>query len=196
MSKDEVELPLFPLHTVLFPGGRLPLRIFEARYTDMVSRCLKENIGFGVCLIGEGDEVGSATMHAVGTSALIVDWHSGEDGLLGIVVQGEQRFEIRSSRRQKDGLYLGMVHFHPPEPEATVPRIRQPLATLLEKIIAEVGADYLDDEPAYNDAHWVGYRLAELLPLALAQRQYLLELTDPVRRLEILDPLVASLAAE
>jgi Lon protease-like protein len=196
MNQDEVELPLFPLHTVLFPGGRLPLRIFETRYTDMVSRSLKENIGFGVCLIGKGDEVGPATMHAVGTAASIIDWHSGQDGLLEIVVRGERRFEIRSSRRQKDGLYLGAVHFHPPEPKATVPRLRQPLAALLEKIIAEVGTDYLDDEPAYNDAHWVGYRLAELLPLAPVQRQYLLELTDPVRRLEILDPLVASLAAK
>jgi len=97
-----VQIPLFPLNTVLFPGGPLPLRIFEARYVDMVSSCLKEDSPFGVLLIRDGGETGNATTHEIGTLARIVDWYQGSDGLLGVTAVGEQRFRLLSSHRQDD----------------------------------------------------------------------------------------------
>src|SRR5215472_14441288 len=101
------ELALFPLNTVLFPGGALPLRIFETRYLDMVSRCLKEGQGFGVCLIREGAETGAAKIHMAGTLAEIGDWSRGEDSLLHILVRGTRRFRVSALRQQPDGLNLG-----------------------------------------------------------------------------------------
>ena len=99
-----MEIPLFPLNTVLFPGGPLPLRIFESRYIDMISRCMKHDSPFGVLLIREGQEAGPATMHTVGTLATVTDWYQGSDGLLGITAIGSERFELLSADRQHDGL--------------------------------------------------------------------------------------------
>lgn len=190
------EIPIFPLQTVLYPGGPLSLRIFETRYLDMVSRCLKQDQGFGVCLIREGQEAGPAKVHPTGTLARIRDWSTGEDGLLNILARGERRFRIQSHRSQADGLNLGEVDWLPDEPIANLPEERSDLADLLRQIIQQVGAPYKDEDNAYGDAGWVGCRLAELIPLSLPQRQYLLELNDPVKRLEILSTLVQSLAAK
>ena len=104
-----MEVPLFPLRTVLFPGGPLPLRIFEQRYLDMISSCLKRDEPFGVVLIRSGSEVGSAEVYDSGTLARITDWYQGSDGLLGITATGTDRFRIRSSSRQPDGLLIGDV---------------------------------------------------------------------------------------
>lgn len=190
------EIPLFPLQTVLYPGGPLSLRIFETRYLDMVSRCLKQEQGFGVCLIREGKEAGPAKVHPTGTLARIRDWSRGEDGLLNILARGERRFHIQSHRSQADGLNLGEVEWLPDELPASLPGERADLVDLLRQIIQQVGAPYTDEEGAYGDAGWVGCRLSELLPLGLAQRQYLLELNDPLKRLEILSTLVQSLASK
>ena len=190
------EIPIFPLQTVLHPGGPLSLRIFEPRYLDMVSRCLKDEVGFGVCLIREGSETGPAKVHETGTLARIKDWSQGQDGLLHILAWGEGRFRIQSQRRQADGLNLGAVEWLPDEPRAEVPDARRELAELLRQILQQVEGPYLGVETHYADAGWVGYRLAELLPLSLPQRQYLLELNDPVKRLEILSTLVESLATK
>ncbi|HEY7377666.1 MAG TPA: LON peptidase substrate-binding domain-containing protein, partial [Steroidobacteraceae bacterium] len=103
-DKPIEEIALFPLNTVLFPGGPLPLRIFEPRYIDMVRRCLREQRGFGVVLIRSGNEVGPAEFESVGTLARIVDFHALSDGLLGLVNVGERRFRVISRRRQDDGL--------------------------------------------------------------------------------------------
>jgi Lon protease-like protein len=92
---------------VLFPGGPLPLRIFEARYLDMISRCLKTDTPFGVLLIRDGDETGAARTHTVGTLARIVDWYQGSDGLLGVTAAGEQRFRLLDVGIQPDGLNAG-----------------------------------------------------------------------------------------
>ena len=187
------EIPIFPLQTVLFPDGPLPLRIFETRYLDMVSRCLKEERGFGVCLIAEGQETGVARTHAVGTEATIRDWGPGPEGLLHILARGGRRFRLRSTRTQADGLNLGEVDWLLEE-TAPLPEAALPLAELLRGIVTQLEDRY--PSPEYGDAGWVAYRLAELLPISLSQRQYLLELNDSGKRLEILGTLVKSLAVE
>ena len=185
---------MFPLETVLFPDGPLPLRIFEPRYLDMVSRCLKQDQGFGVCLIQKGAEAGRVNAFTVGTLARITDWSGGEDGMLHIVVCGGDRFRVLETHSQADGLNLAEVEWLPAEPVTLLPESAYPLAELLRQILAQVPEHYRGIEPHYDDASWVGYRLAELLPLSLGQRQYFLELNDPLKRLEILQTLVESLA--
>lgn len=184
------EIALFPLNTVLFPGGALPLRIFETRYIDMVSRCMKGVQGFGVCLIQEGHETGKAKMHRVGTLAEISDWNRGEDGLLNILVRGGQRFQVLSTRIQGDGLNLGEVTMLPVDTLLPVPEAQKQLPEILRQVLQQLEAD--QNQVDYADAGWVANRLAEVLPISLPQRQYLLE-SEPVKRLEILETLVQSL---
>jgi len=188
-----LEIPLFPLQTVLFPGGPLPLRIFEPRYVDMISRCLKSGIGFGVLLIQSGEETGPASTHDLGTVATIVDWDQLNDGTLGVVVLGGARFLLRSARRQDDGLRLGVVELLEPEPVAPLPERFHDMARLLEGVFEDLGPHYRHVTPEFGDAGWVGCRLAELLPIELEQKQHCLELFDPVGRLEYLEPLLKGL---
>jgi uncharacterized protein len=188
-----LEIPLFPLHTVLFPGGPLPLRIFEPRYVDMISRCLKTGIGFGVLLIRSGGETGPAQPHDIGTVASIVDWDQLSDGTLGVVVLGGARFMLRSVRRQEDGLNLGEVDLLEAEPRVTLPARFEGMARLLEGVFEDLGPHYRHVRPDFGDAGWVGCRLAELLPIELEQKQHCLELSEPVRRLEYLEPLLQGL---
>ncbi|HSN18010.1 MAG TPA: LON peptidase substrate-binding domain-containing protein [Gammaproteobacteria bacterium] len=188
------EIPLFPLNTVLFPRGALPLRIFETRYLDMVSDCLKRDQGFGVCLIQEGKETGKAKMHTVGTLAEIGDWSRGEDGLLHIVAQGKRRLKVAKVRTQGDGLNLGEVEILPEDPLLPVPDTQRMLPEILRQVLQQAEVEYPAVE--YADAAWVGNRLAEVLPISLPQRQYLLEVDDPLKRLEILATLVQSLSVQ
>lgn len=189
---SETEIPLFPLHTVLFPGGPLPLRIFETRYIDMVSACMKSSTGFGVCLIREGKEVGAAaSTHDVGTVALIQDWHQRHDGLLGITVRGEQRFELCSVRVQSDQLCWAKVDLLAPEPPMQVPARHLVLVDVLRRTLDSIGSHYAQMPTHYADASWVGYRLAELLPLKLSQKQYFLQIDDPVQRLDGISALLS-----
>ena len=185
-----VEVPLFPLKTVLFPGGPLPLRVFEPRYLDMISRCLKEGRGFGVVLIREGDEVGAASTYEVGTMAEIVDWYQGSDGLLGVTAEGRERFRITAARRQRDGLSIGTVDFLNPEPRVPLPERFGAMARILEEVMDDLGSHYQEIAKSYQDASWVGYRFAEILPLPLEQKQQYLEMNDPERRLDLLRPLL------
>lgn len=184
------EIPLFPLKTVLFPGGPLPLRIFEARYVDMVKRCLREQQGFGVVLIREGDETGAAEFHEVGTIARIVDFHAMPDGLLGLMTRGEHRFRVQSHARQRDGLNVGNVAFFEVETPQPLAAEFRPLAELLEKLWPELGETYASVEQRFDDAHWVGFRLAEILPLSPQSRQYCLELENAEERLKLLSGVV------
>jgi uncharacterized protein len=188
-----LEIALFPLQTVLFPGGPLPLRIFEPRYVDMISRCLKTGVGFGVLLIEAGSEVGPASTHDVGTIANIVDWDQLTDGTLGVVVVGGSRFVLRSSRRQEDGLNLGVVDLLEPELSVSLPERFHDMARLLESVFEDLGPHYRHVAPDFADAGWVGCRLAELLPIDLHHKQHCLELSDPVGRLEYLAPLLKGL---
>lgn len=191
---DELRIPLFPLHTVLYPGGPLPLRIFEPRYLDMVSACLRQSSGFGVCLIRSGNEVGrAATTYDIGTLAMITYWHMGHDGLLGITGCGQQRFRILSEEVQPNQLTMAEVELIPNEPEADIPAEYLPLVDLLRQMIEQIGHHYTAIPKKYADAGWVGCRLAELLPLGLAQKQYLLQINSPVQRLERLAAVIEQL---
>ena len=193
MSGTDVEVPLFPLRTVLFPDGPLPLRIFETRYLDMVGRCLKQDLGFGVVASMSGVGTDPDQIQQIGTLARIVDWYQFDDGLLGITAIGETRFLIKDLRRQSDGLNLGRVEFLEPESAMTIPDRFYPLLTLLETMLNELEAQYRYIDKRFEDASWVGCRLAELLPLSLDQKQVRLEVSDPVQRLEILTRLVEAL---
>jgi len=185
------QLPLFPLNVVLFPGGPLPLRIFETRYLDMVRRCLRESTGFGVVLIRAGAEAGGdASFVDIGTEATIVDFDRLEGGLLGITCRGRGRFRVLDAGRQDDGLYVGRVEPLPPEPALAVGPDFGFLSDALRHVLPELGELYAGIEPHYDDAAWVGCRLAELLPLAAADKQGLLEMTDPLARLAAIAPLI------
>lgn len=177
------ELPLFPLQTVLLPGGRLALRVFEARYLDMVARCLRGANRFGVVAIREGAEVGAATTYDHGTSAEIVDWHQEPGGLLGILAAGREPFRLLSTRREPDGLYVGSVAWLDSLPPQQLSLVHEPLAALLRRIMEPLPL-YHGVAPSFDDAAWVGGRLIELLPLPLELKQLLLEMPDPNERLE------------
>ncbi|MGA0102709.1 MAG: LON peptidase substrate-binding domain-containing protein [Steroidobacteraceae bacterium] len=191
MSATTRQLPLFPLNLVLFPGGPLPLRIFETRYVDMVRRCLREESGFGVVCITEGPEAaGKTSFHAVGTEAKIIDFNRLEDGLLGITCLGQRRFRVLEAWRAEDGLNLGRVEEIAPEPNLAVPPEFAFVADAARKILPELGDLYAQVRPAYDDAAWVGYRLAEVLPISLADKQALLEMDDPLARLAAFAPVI------
>jgi Lon protease-like protein len=185
-----VEIPLFPLNAVLFPGGPLPLRIFEPRYTDMVRRCTRERSAFGVVRIRAGDEAGSvAETAAVGTSARIVDFYQLPDGLLGITCHGEQRFRLQGRRRADDGLNFGTIEWIAPAAAEPVPPALEYFVELLRAVLPKLG-DLYDSLPRhFDDASWVGARVAEILPISLPEKQACLEL-DGVARLERLAPLL------
>ncbi len=184
------ELPLFPLNTVLFPGGVMPLRIFETRYLDMVSACLRTDAGFGVVSIHQGSETGHqpVSIHPVGTLARIVDFDAMEDGLLGITCLGVQRLRVVGHRVQSDQLLLGQVQWLADDPLQTPASNHQPLVRALRDLLesAEWAAQSRFLVPDWEDAAWIGNRLAELLPLPLSVRQALLEMTEPRQRLDLL----------
>ncbi|MFC4308994.1 LON peptidase substrate-binding domain-containing protein [Steroidobacter flavus] len=180
-------LPLFPLNTVLFPGGPLRLRIFEPRYLDMVSRCMRENSSFGVALITEGREAGgTARTTTIGTTARIVDFERLDDGLLGITARGGQRFTILEVKTQADGLNIADVEWIADEPAMEIPDDLAILAELLKQAFVQVGAVYGDEPPHYESATWVGMRLAEILPLPMPEKQQCLEMDNAVERLRLL----------
>lgn len=184
---DSSIIALFPLHTVLFPGGPLPLRIFETRYTDMVRRCMRTQEPFGVVLIQEGDEAGVvATTATVGCTARIVDFHTLHDGLLGISCVGERKFRVLRVWRADDGLNMGEVEWLPVEPELPVPADCERLVTTLRRALEELAEHYENVERKFDDAAWIGARIAELLPIELADKQALLELDDPIERIRSL----------
>ncbi len=184
------DVPLFPLNTVLFPGGRLPLRIFESRYMDMAKVCLRDGSPFGVCLIRDGAEVGSpATPVEVGCLARIGAWDMPQLGLLHVTAHGEQRFRILQRRVQGDGLARADVELISQDADAAIPESCAPCVRLLERVIEQQSALF---EPPHklDSASWVSSRLAELLPLPLAAKQELLEIADARTRIERLNALL------
>ena len=186
------DLPLFPLRTVLFPGGDLRLRVFEPRYLDLVRQCSRDGSPFGVALILEGVEAGGPALPAAtGTLARIVDFYTLPDGLLGLRCVGESRFRVRQTRMRDTGLIIGeveSVHDFAAEPVAPQHGL---LAQLLERLLDHFGGPHADAGKAQlDDAHWVGFRLAEMLPFTDEARQALLELDSAADRLDrILDAL-------
>lgn len=189
------EVALFPLHTVLFPEGPLALRIFEPRYLDMVSECLRNEQPFGVCLIASGHEAGEAAKpHLTGTFARIVDWQPGDDGLLSIRALGEQRFHVQDTRVERNQLLRGTVEPLDPEPRAALPDAHSYMIDVIDRLFEHANDLYGDVVRRSDDASWVGYRLAEVLSLPLVRRQYFLELEDPLLRLDQLDEIMRSMS--
>ena len=184
------DLPLFPLNTVLFPGGRLPLRIFEQRYMDMAKACLKDNSPFGVCLIREGREVGAPALPAaVGTLARIGAWDMPQLGMLHVTALGAQRFRILERRVQADGLARASIEVVEQELDAPVPESCRGCVKLLERVI-EQQAGLFEPPHRLDSSSWVSSRLAEILPLPLPAKQELLELSDARARIERLNALL------
>jgi uncharacterized protein len=187
MPGDAHEVPIFPLGTVLFPGGLLPLRVFETRYMDMTRECMKEEKPFGVCLIKSGSEVGEpAVPEDIGCLAHIHEWDMRELGVLNLRTQGGQRFRIRDRRVTDQGLVRANVELIEPEPSATLPADFAACANLLELVVADKSAAVFAEPHRFDDATWVGYRLTEILPVPLVAKQRLLELDDSMLRLQIL----------
>jgi Lon protease-like protein len=193
---DAGTLALFPLHTVLLPGAALDLRVFEARYLDLVRDCGRENRGFGVCMIVDGTEAGEAAAPAAwGTEARIEDFGSDPGGLLTLRVRGHRRFHVRRTRVRDNGLVVGEVEWREPDGDDELRPEHALLATLLQKILEQAGGEHANAGPAQSgDAAWVGWRLAEMLPLLPVQRQVLLQEDDPHARLQLLTEWVESLA--
>jgi len=188
---DNSVISLFPLHTVLFPGGPLPLRIFETRYTDMVRNCMREQQPFGVVLIQQGEEAGAvATTATVGCSARIADFCTLQDGLLGITCVGERRFRVVRVWREADGLNLGEVAWLGPEPQIALPDEYAKFGATVRRAVEELADHYQHVEKRFDDAAWVSARITELLPIGLNDKQLLLELDDPIARLDALLSLV------
>jgi hypothetical protein len=187
----ESALPLFPLRVVLFPGGLLPLRIFEARYVDMVGRCMREGREFGVLHIEAGGETGApAQLALVGTAARIIDFNRLEDGLLGLLCLGTRRFRLERRHTQADGLNLGDVQWLALPPPVPLAAEYRDLVPVLRGVLGEMGELAVHLRPDFDDAGWVADRFAELLPLEASAQQVLLEMDDPLERLALLAPLV------
>ena len=192
MKADPVqEIFIFPLNTVLFPGGMLPLKVFEQRYIEMTKACLRDNRPFGVCLIREGREVGTAAVpEPVGCLAVIEQWDMPQLGVFQLVTRGAGRFRIREMRVAPNHLISAAVEPIPPDDAAgeVDPLCRE----VLQAIIDKVGAECFPAPARLDDASWVGYRLAEVSPLDARVKQELLELTNAARRLERLRGLLAT----
>jgi Lon protease-like protein len=187
------QVPLFPLKSLLYPGGPLSLRIFEPRYVNMVTRCLREQAPFVVVQLLEGAEAGGGVIStaATGTEATIVDFDRLPDGLLGLTCVGGRRVRILSTEQQADGLHLAQVDDLEVDPPVAVPAEYQHLVRALRLLWARLPDIYRQWVPQqFEDAVWVGNRLSELSPFDAAIRQGLLEMTDPLERLRYLSPLV------
>ncbi len=169
------------------PGGRLPLRIFEPRYLAMVRNCLKQNAGFGVCLIKEGAEVGPTPLiFPFGILIEIIDWDRDDSGLFLIVTQGVRKFRTISTTVDDSGVMIGEVELLPLEQKTAIPARYSELAELLHRALESVGPLLDYTEADFTDAVWVGGRLVELLPMATEYRHELLAIDDPLQRLDAL----------
>ncbi len=192
-------IPLFPLQTALFIGGRLSLQIFEPRYLDMIKRCMREETGFGVVLIRQGRDARLGAedpppqVFEVGTYARIIDFNPLENGLLGIVAEGERTFQVHTTREQRDHLMMADVSWRDPEPRAPMPDRYDELVEVLKQLLAHPMIARLGLSVAYDDARQVGWRLAELLPIEAEIKQSLLQMNSPVERLSELHRLVSKL---
>jgi len=200
-------LPLFPLGSVLFPGGLLPLRIFEVRYLDMINRCHKAGTPFGVVSLTQGTEVrvaGAVTesFAPVGTLALIREFDSPQSGLLQVECLGTKRFEVRQSAQLKHGLWTAEVALLPDDLAVEVPQDLRHVADALRRLVEAVeqrrtnegeGELHLPIAPPfrYDDCSWLSNRWCELLPAPNALKQQLMTLDSPLMRLELVSDLLA-----
>jgi len=193
-----MSFPLFPLNTVLFPGCRLDLQIFEARYLDMIGRCMKQGAGFGVVAIVEGEEVGDAPEHysLVGCEALIRDWQQRPNGLLGIRVEGGRRFRVLSANVQPDQLTVAEVEWLDEQPDQPLTKEHDDLAALLEALSMHPMVSALEMGGEVNGQQELACQLAYLLPFERDQKQVLLEMDDPTVRLARIQVLLEQLQGD
>ena len=181
------QLPLFPLQSVLFPGGRLALKVFEQRYIDLTKACLAQDLPFGICAIKEGREVGvPAVPYGVGTLARIVEWDMPETGIFHLRVEGGTRFVVRGLREEKNRLLMAEAEDIGSERAQPVPAELRLTVEVIRRIMETLDGAYWGPERHFDDAAWVGYRLAEALPLKLSAKQNLLEMNDSIARLDLL----------
>lgn len=193
------ELPLFPLQTVLFPGGFLSLKVFEARYVDLIAGCLRERRSFGVVALRAGHEArrreDGGHFETIGTVAELIDVDSELSGILMVRCRGAQRFVISSSRQQTDALWL--AHTLPLADDAVLaptPALLEAVRGLASAITALKGrsaATFLEPH-RLDDAGWVANRWCEILPISLVAKQKLMELPDPMVRLQLVDDFLRS----
>ena len=196
MTGTQSGVPLFPLGTVLFPGGLLPLKIFEQRYLEMTKSCLRADTAFGVCLIREGSEVGAPAIHEnIGCLARISQCDMPQFGMLQLIAQGGERFRVLATRIQTDGLILADIEILAEEADTPMPEKFGACRQLLERIVAEHGERLFAKPFQLDSSAWVAARLAEVLPLPSAARQKLLELDDSRKRLDIIQRLLVESAA-
>lgn len=190
-------IPLFPLHTVLVPGAFLSLRIFEPRYLDLISECLRQDTGFGVNLIKHGGEVGEpATVHPAGTYARIVDWQRQPDGLLGITIEGQNRFRVRATQVRSNRLLEASIDWSTEDGDRPVSELDGELLSWLRALDQAMPLPLIDESSPERGAAWLGFRLLERLPLPVSAKQALLEIDEPVMRLEKLRSLVQAAARQ
>jgi Lon protease-like protein len=192
-------LPLFPLQTVLFPGGLLKLKIFEARYLDMVADCLRNSRAFGVIALRQGSEVRDAgrgvQLETAGVSAHLLDVDGDEPGILHVRCQGGRRFALSAAQQDDDGLWNGSVEWLEDDAPQSVPEELQPSARALAQAIAslaEQGSQPFLEPHRLEDASWVANRWCEILPISLAAKQKLMELDDALVRLKLVDEFLRS----
>lgn len=190
-------IPLFPLNTVLYPDGYLPLQIFEVRYLDMIRKCITGEQPFGVVQLLDGTEVRKPgqdeTLAQVGTLAKVVDWAAPLSGLLQIKCIGTRRFQIVSSEQLKTGLWMAEVALLPPDMAVPIPQEQQNVADALGSLIRtlqeqKIPLDQMPIQPPYrlDECGWVANRWCELLSLTPVQKQLLLSQENPVLRLELI----------
>jgi uncharacterized protein len=184
----QIDIPLFALGSILFPEGRMNLRVFEQRYMDMAKSCMKNAAPFGVVLIATGEEVNSrtgisTTVEKVGTLATIADWDMQQLGVLQLTVAGGNRFAIQAHRTLENGLLVGTVSLIGDDTKPENAALTA-CANLLQKILSQLGNPATPSK--YHDAMWVSFRLTEILPLNMTVKQKMLELTDAGMRLDIL----------
>ena len=189
-----MKIPLFPLNAVLFPGGSLPLRIFEPRYLDMISDCMKSESGIGVVLIKDGHESGAAAkVHEFGTISYISYWHKRNDGILGITLTGEQRFRVLSTEIKANQLTIAEVELLPDFEVREKEYDAEQFIKLLKQIVAQLEPPYTTMTKHYDDLDWVSARLIELLPLQLSDKQKMLVMGNVTERINYLHPLLVSM---
>ena len=198
------EIPLFPLQLVMFPGGRLDLQIYERRYIDMVTQCMRTETGFGICLLKEGMETIQAgtqqTVHRTGTYVNIIDWDQLPNGLLGITVEGSAKFNIEDCWQSESGVLMANVAFSENDSvgKQTIP-IDDDFTALTELLQSLESHPLVEQKNLiidYDNLWDLGWRLAELIPVENAKRQDLLEIDDPWERIQNIEQLVSELADE
>ncbi len=190
-----VQLPLFPLSSVVMPGGTMQLRLFERRYIDMVKNCFRTETGFGICLIREGNEAGvPSEPYPLGTRVSIVDFDQGDDGLLHISVHGDEEFSVLSYAANDSQLLIGEVALLPERAPTAMNGDIEVLASKLELILRYVEPEVSYAENRLDDADWVCHRLLELLPLAPPAKYELLQMQSNKERLDSLAALHIEIA--